>query len=112
MCETRLCGDVDCSNEVAFADALAVLDFDVGHLGCGAPELQCSDLCDVAPPADGQSGPGDGACNSGDALRLAQCDAGLIDCTFGCEAQECAPPVGPEPPPVEEPCVVSCEVAG
>ncbi len=26
----------------------------------------------------------DGACNIGDALRLAQCDVGLISCTFPC----------------------------
>ena len=33
---------------------------------------------------------GDGACNIGDALRIAQCDVGLISsCTFSCRSFQC-----------------------
>jgi len=107
------CGDVDCTADITLEDAQTVLAFDVGFLECRAPEFECSDLCDITPPGDGEGSPaGDGACNSGDALRIAQCDAGLIGCSFECTPAACAPPVGPEPPPDEEPCVVGCEVAG
>ena len=37
-------------------------------------------LCDVN---------GDGACNIGDALRIAQCDVGLIPCAFTCGPIDC-----------------------
>ncbi len=108
-----LCGDVDCDEAVSVTDARAVLEFDVGLLACEAPTLACSDFCDITPASEGGgSSPGDGACNSGDALRMGQCAAELIDCTFACMPAMCAPPVGPEPPPSEEPCEVTCEVAG
>jgi len=109
----RGCGDVNCTEGISLADATAVLEFDVGLLECRAPTFGCSDFCDITPPGNGaEAPPGDGACNSGDALRMAQCDAGLIGCAFECEVTVCAPPVGPEPPPSEEPCEVACEVAG
>ncbi len=31
----------------------------------------------------------DGACNIGDALRMAQCDVGLISCAFTCTPFVC-----------------------
>lgn len=53
--------------------------YDVHLRACGqAPFIP--DVCDVNQ---------DGSCDIGDALRLAQCDAGLISYTFTCRPFSC-----------------------
>jgi hypothetical protein len=104
------CGDVDCSGAVGLADAGAVAELDVGLRACDAPGLECADQCDIAPPSGAT--PGDGACNIGDALRMAQCAEGLIACGFGCETLACDAPVAAVPPVASEPAAVSCEASG
>jgi len=55
-----------------------VAQFDVGVRQCS--QLTHPEACDVN---------GDGACNIGDALRMAQCDVGMISCAFTCRPFAC-----------------------
>jgi hypothetical protein len=60
---------------------------DVGLRACGL--VPRYDLCDINP-----AGAPDGNCNISDALRMGQCDVGLIPCDFSCAALICASPPG------------------
>jgi hypothetical protein len=65
-------------------DALLVAQFQVDLRECGVAPFDCVESCDVAP-----SPAGDGNCNIGDALRIAQCDAELLPCDFQCTPFAC-----------------------
>lgn len=118
VCEETLrdcgpCGDVSCDALVTEDDAVAVAEFAVGALTCGEAPFVCPSGCDVTPPAmlPQDPAPGDGVCDIGDALRMAQCAAGLVDCEFGCGTFVCEEPAEP-PVPVGPGVHARVEVAG
>jgi hypothetical protein len=65
---------------VNIADALLVAQYDASLRVCGQAPFSHAQRCDVN---------NDGFCDIGDALKLAQCDAGLISCSFTCTAFTC-----------------------
>jgi FtsP/CotA-like multicopper oxidase with cupredoxin domain len=79
------CGDVNGSGDVGIVDALLVAQYVVGLRTCTG--LGHIEVCDISPP-----GSLDGACNIGDALKMAQCSVGLVPCNFNeCTALTCGP---------------------
>src|SRR5205823_767383 len=65
--------------------------YDVGLRACGVGPFSQAETCDIGP----QPSPAhpdlmsDGQCDIGDALLMAQCDVGLIDCQFICKPFTC-----------------------
>ena len=75
------CGDLLVSSRaLGAADRLTHTRCRAMGLLVAAPGPVTLEVCDVNR---------DGACNIGDALRLAQCDVGLNSCTFPCTPFVC-----------------------
>jgi subtilase family serine protease len=77
---TLQCGDVNGDHTLNIGDALAIAQFLVGQQMCGTGQFTHPELCDVGDPV---------GCDIGDALRIAQCNVGLIGCAFTCTPFAC-----------------------
>jgi hypothetical protein len=65
---------------VNIADALLVAQYDAALRTCGQSPFTHPQRCDVNQY---------GLCDIGDALKISQCDVGLISCSFVCGTFAC-----------------------
>ena len=75
------CGDLNGDTRISIVDALRAAQLGIDLHDCAS--VIGFELCDLSPATP------DGVCGIGDALRIAQCEVGLIPCGFTCRPLLC-----------------------